>query len=290
MNKNSLTDNIEIIIPAYNEEATIASLIQEIRKTIGDLPRIVVVDDASLDKTSEVAKAHGAQVIQHPYRIGNGACVKTGLRQATRDIVVLMDGDGQHRPQDIPGLLSGIGTFDMVIGARDFRLFSLRNYANRIYSGFACYITRFRIQDLTSGFRAVKRAVALKYIYLLPNGFSYPTTLTLAFLKSGRTLAHVPILSGKRRAGTSKIHVARDGVRFFLIIVKVATFFSPLRVFLPVSVVFFFMGLAYYLYTFTFSHRFTNMSALLFTTALIIFMLGLVSEQISQLRMDRTEE
>lgn len=281
--------SVEVIIPAYNEEDTIAGLILEIRETLGQGAKITVVDDASDDKTAEISSQNGAEVIRHPYRIGNGACVKTGLRRSTADIAVCMDADGQHSPKDIPELLSQMEGFDMVIGARDFSVLTTRNIANRIYNLFAGYVTLFKILDLTSGFRAVKRKEALKFLYLLPNSFSYPTTLTLSFLKTGRTIKYIPITSRARKSGKSKITLIKDGTRFFLIILKIAIFFSPLRVFLPLSAMCFCAGGLYYLYTFFNSHRFTNMSALLLTTSIIIFMLGLVSEQIAQLRLERTE-
>ena len=284
------TSSFEIILPAYNEEANIAGVIGDIRAAIGVSCRITVIDDASTDETAQIAAASGARVIRHPYRIGNGAGVKTGLRNASADIVVFMDADGQHSPRHIPLLLKEMEIFDMVIAARDFRSLSPRNIANRIYNGFASYVTLFKIRDLTCGFRAVKRKYALKFLYLLPNGFSYPSTLTLAFLKAGRAIVYVPVSSVARKAGKSKINILNDGMRFFVLIIRIATFFSPLRVFVPVSMVFFFSGLAYYLYTYFQFHRFTNMSALLLTASIIIFMLGLVSEQIAQLRMDRTEE
>lgn len=283
------TSSLEIIIPAYNEEESIAGVIRDIRKALRQDCRITVVDDASQDQTAAIAKSEGAELIQHPYRMGNGASIKSGLRNARADIVVLMDADNQHLAQDIPLLLNQIDKFDMLIGARDFSKLTWRNLANRIYNAFASYVTLFKIQDLTCGFRAVKRKEAQKFIYLLPNSFSYPSTLTLAFLKTGRAIKYVPINSPLRKHGKSKINLLKDGVKFFLIITRIATFFSPLRVFLPVSLFFFASGFLYYLYTFFTEHRFTNMSALLFTTSLLIFMLGLISEQISQLRMDRTE-
>jgi glycosyltransferase involved in cell wall biosynthesis len=283
-------DNIEIIIPVYNEGENIAGVLKGIQEVLGRTCRIIVVDDASKDRTAELARANGARVIIHPYNMGNGASIKTGLRQAKSDIVVLMDGDGQHKPEDIPKLLNEIDKFDMVIGARSFSGFSWRNFANIIYNAFAGYVTQFKIEDLTSGFRVVKREVGLKFLYLLPNTFSYPATLTLAFLKTGRAIKYVPISPLLRRHGKSKINLLSDGIRFLLIITRIATFFSPLRVFLPVSIFFFTAGLVYYIYTYLNFHRFTNMSALLFTTSIIIFMLGLISEQISQLRMDRTED
>ena len=282
--------DFEIIIPAYNEEEAIARVIQGLRQTLGEACKITVIDDASQDKTAEIAKTQSALVIQHPYRIGNGACIKTGLRNAQADIVVLMDADNQHLPEDIPKILAQTDKFDMVIGSRDFSKFSLRDLANLFYNRFASYVTLFKIRDLTCGFRAVKRREALKFLYLLPNSFSYPSTLTLAFLKTGRTIKYIPVSSPERKEGRSKISLFKDGIRFFLIILRVATFFSPLRVFLPISLLFFTGGLGYCLYTFINFHRFTNMSALLFSASIIIFMLGLISEQIAQLRMDRTED
>lgn len=283
-------NSVEVVIPAFNEQENIAEVIKGVRRVLGDKCLITVVDDASEDKTAQISSLHGARLIRHPYRIGNGACIKTGLRNAQAEIVVFMDADGQHQSQDIPRLLDKIDRFDMVIGARDFSKIRLRNLANILYNLFAGYMTHFKVRDLTSGFRALKRSAAMKFIYLVPNGFSYPTTLTLAFLKTGRTIKYVPISPAVRKSGKSKINLIKDGIRFFIIITRIATFFSPLRFFLPISAIFFATGLAYYIYTYSLTRRFTNMSALLFTTSVIIFMLGLVSEQIAQLRMDRTEE
>ncbi|MFH1248401.1 MAG: glycosyltransferase family 2 protein [Candidatus Omnitrophota bacterium] len=283
-------NNLEVIIPVYNEQDNIPILIQGLRRVIGDSCRITLVNDASTDKTVAKAREVQARIISHPYRIGNGAAIKTGLRQSNAEIVVLMDADLQHLPEDLPGLLAQIDNFDMVIGARAFSGLSLRNLANRAYNLFASYITNFKIRDLTSGFRVLRRRDASRFLYLLPNGFSYPTTLTLAFLKTGRAIKYVDIANTPRVAGKSKINLLQDGARFFMIITRIATFFSPFKVFLPISIFFFIVALVYYLYTYLVFHRFTNMSALLFTTSVTIFMLGLISEQVSQLRMDRTEE
>ncbi|MFH1338543.1 MAG: glycosyltransferase family 2 protein [Candidatus Omnitrophota bacterium] len=282
--------NIDVIIPAFNERETIGKVINGIRKVLGGSCRIIVVDDGSGDETAQAAEASGAEVIRHPYHIGNGASVKTGLRKAKSEIALLMDGDGQHPVEQIPSLLSHIAEYDMVIGARDFSGISVRNLANRFYNLFAGYVTQFGIRDLTSGFRLVKRDVAMRFLYLLPNGFSYPTTLTLAFLKTGRTVKYVPVSSCLRRGGRSKIRLFPDGIKFLLIITRIATFFSPLRVFLPVSLFFLLSGFFYYLYTYITARRFTNMAVFLLVTSVLIFMLGLVSEQISQLRMDKTED
>jgi len=283
--------SVSVLMPAFNEEENIGSLIGEIRSTLGTEVEVVVVDDGSSDATAAVAREHGATVYQHPYNMGNGAAVKTGLRRVRSHVVVLMDADGQHDAKDIPRLLEHIGEYDMVVGSRTAASASSwhRNLANRIYNGLASYVTQFAVRDLTCGFRVLRRETARSFLYLLPNRFSYPTTITLAFLKSGLRVKYVPIRS-RRRLGKSKIRIVTDGPRFLLIIVKIATLFSPFRIFLPVSLLFFTLGIGYYTYTFVTQHRFTNMSMLLFVTSVIIFMLGLVAEQIAQLRMDRSEE
>ncbi len=288
--------DISIVIPAYNEASNLQDLIGQIHDVLGALElkyEIIVVDDASSDNTAQVAADTKARVISHPYNMGNGAAVKTGIRGATGEVIVLMDGDGQHKPGDIPGLLDTAKEYDLVVGARTSKSHAgfHRFVANTIYNWLASYVTKFRIEDLTSGFRAVYSKAALRYLYLLPNTFSYPTTMTMAFLRSGLSVKYVPIEAAPRGKGSkSKIRLFSDGARFFLIITKIATLYSPLRIFLPLSTALFFTGAGYYLYTFITMHRFTNMSMLLFMSSIIIFMLGLVSEQISQIRMDRTEE
>ncbi len=278
---------ISIVIPVFNEAVNLAPLLDKIQSLKLARVEIIVIDDGSIDNSSEVALSAGANVIRHPYNIGNGAAVKSGIRAARGRLIVLMDGDGQHRPEDIPKLLAEASNYHMVVGARakGSKLRFHRYAANQLYNLLASYVTRFRVQDLTSGFRVLSRREAHKFIDLLPNTFSYPTTLTLAFLRSGFTVKYVPIQT-LYRAGQSKISLVTDGIRFLLIITKIATLFSPFRVFLPVSVFFFLAGLANYLYTYFSQGRFTNMSVFLLTTAVIIFMLGLVSEQIALLRME----
>ncbi len=281
--------DVSVVIPAYHEEAAIAGTITRILNILPDA-EVIVVDDGSRDSTAEEARKAGAYVWSHPYNMGNGAAVKTGIRMASRDKVVLMDGDGQHDPEDLPRLLEAARRYDMVVGARDPKTHAngFRRLANTAYNLLARYATKFPVKDLTSGYRVVDRDTVLRYLYLLPNTFSYPTTLTLAYLRSGRSVCYIPIRAQKRR-GSSKIKPLRDGTRFLLIILKITTLFSPLRIFLPISGSFFLLGLANYAYTYLTVHRFTNMSALLFITSVLLFMLGLISEQITQLRYDRVE-
>ena len=279
-----------IVVPVYNEAENLQKLIGQIRAVGLPDSEIIVVDDGSSDGSAEIAMAAGASVVRHPYNIGNGAAVKSGMRAAKGRFIVLMDGDGQHKPEDIRKLLADADQYHMVVGARatGSKLRMHRNLANMVYNLLASYVTRFKVEDLTSGFRVIRRRDALRFIDLLPNTFSYPTTLTLACLRSGLTVKYVPIQT-LYRAGQSKISLVTDGIRFLLIITKIATLFAPFRVFLPVSVFFFLGGIANYIYTYVTQNRFTNMSVFALTTSVIIFMLGLISEQIALLRMERQE-
>ena len=279
---------VSVIIPAYNEGDTIADIVKQIRSLYPDF-EVIVVNDGSTDDTIGEAQKAGAFVYSHPYNIGNGAAIKSGIRFATGQLLVFMDGDGQHSPKDIERLLAHFPEHDMVVGARsigDQASFG-RALGNKIYNWFASYVAKFSIKDLTSGFRAVKTNVARNFLYLLPNTYSYPTTLTLGTLRSGMSVKYVPVKINKRTAGTSNIRMVRDGVRFFMIITRICTLYSPMRVFLPVSFVLFFLGLINYLYTFILRNRFTNMSVFLFVSAIIIFMMSLISEQICQMRFER---
>ena len=280
---------VTILLPAYNEAGVIGETIRAIRALHPDF-EILVVDDGSTDNTMREAMEAGANVWPHPYNMGNGAAIKSGLRCARGEWVLMMDADGQHKPEDIARLLEHKDRYDMVVGARtrQSETSAHRDLANWVYNRFASYVTRFKVEDLTSGFRLVRLSVARQFIYLLPNTFSYPSTLTLGYLRSGRTVKYIPIQT-RARVGKSKIKLLKDGARFFLIITKIASLFSPFRVFLPISMGFFVTGLCYYAYTFLTQGRFTNMSALLFNSSIIIFMIGLVAEQISQMRYDRVE-
>lgn len=285
---------ISIIIPAYNEAGVIGSVVERVVNTVerSDLDaEILVIDDGSDDYTAAVAERAGAEVVSHPYNIGNGAAVKTGIRRARGDVLVMLDGDGQHDPEDIPRLLDKLGPYDMVVGARtsDSETGAHRDVANRIYNWLASYVCSRRIEDLTSGFRAMKADLAQAFMYLLPNTFSYPTTITLATVRSGRSLGYVPIKAAKR-VGRSKISLTRDGVRFLLIVLRIATFFSPLKVFIPASVMMFLTGFGYGLFkVVALGSRYGPTSAMLMTMAILVFLVGLVSEQIAQLRFDRSE-
>ena len=281
---------LTILLPAYNEEQSIGRTIREIKRLYPDC-EILVVDDGSTDRTQEEAVRAGANVWKHPHNIGNGAAIKTGLRYASGEWVLMMDADGQHKPTDIARLLEHKNNYDMVVGARSkgSRTSWHRDLANFIYNWLASYITKFKVEDLTSGFRLVKNERVNKFIYLLPNTFSYPTTITMAYLRSGLSIKYVPIQTLARK-GKSKIKLFQDGIRFLLIITRIATLFSPFRIFLPVSGLFLIVGLGYYMFTFITQHRFTNMSALLLSSSVIIFMMGLVSEQVSQMRYDKVED
>jgi glycosyltransferase involved in cell wall biosynthesis len=282
--------DISIVIPAFNEAKSLAQVLEKIHALKLPQAEIIVVDDGSSDGTAEVAMSAGANVVRHPYNIGNGAAVKSGMRAAQGRLILLMDGDGQHKAEDIPKLLAEVASYHMVVGVRGkgSKLRFHRYVANTVYNLLASYVTQFKVQDLTSGFRLLSRRDALRFIDLLPNTFSYPTTLTLAFLRSGLTVKYVPIQS-LYRSGQSKISLITDGIRFLLIITKIATLFSPFRVFLPVSLFFFLAGIGNYAYTFFTQGRFTNMSVFALTTSVIIFMLGLISEQIALLRMERQQ-
>jgi glycosyltransferase involved in cell wall biosynthesis len=282
---------VSVIIPAYNEENTIGDIIRRIRTLHPDY-EIIVINDGSIDGTAEAAETAGATILNHPYNMGNGAAIKNGIRHAKGETLVFMDGDGQHDPGDIARLLKYLPEYDMVVGYRnlDGHTTFVRAAGNKVYNWFASYVAKFKIKDLTSGFRIVKSEIARPLLYLLPNTYSYPTTMTLSILRNGRSLKYVSIGVKSRKSGKSDIGIFKDGARFFIIIVKICTLYSPFRVFLPVSFFLFSMGAIYYLYTYLLWQRFTNMSALLLTTSIIVFMMGLVSEQICQMHNKDSEK
>jgi glycosyltransferase involved in cell wall biosynthesis len=287
MQKNTLS----IVLPAKNEANSLITLIPQLR-LIAPSAEILVINDGSTDDTAKVANEAGAKVITHPYSQGNGAAIKTGARNATGDIIIFMDADGQHDPEDIPALLNKLDEgYDMVVGARSAstQASQFRRFANSFYNRLATFMTGYQIEDLTCGFRAVRAVKFRKFIYLLPNGFSYPTTSTMAFFRSGFPVAYIPIHAGKRE-GKSHINLMKDGIRFFIIILKIGALFSPMRLFLPISAITFITGLGYYGYTFFTMGRFTNMTGVLFLSALIIFLIGVLSEQISSLHYKAAED
>ncbi len=283
-------DQVTIVIPARNEAASLTTLLPLLNRTCPNA-EIVVVDDGSTDGTARLCEQNGVKRIHHPYAIGNGAAIKSGARAATRNWLLFMDGDGQHSPDDIPRLIEQAANgYDMVVGSRQSgsQASLARGVANWLYNWIATRMVGQRIEDLTSGMRLVRADLFRQFIYLLPNGFSYPTTITMAFFRAGYRVGYLPIITA-RRTGKSHIRLLRDGARFLLIIFKVGTLYSPLKVFFPTSIFFFSMGLSHYIYTFLSHGRFTNMSALLLITAVLVFLLGLVSEQITALMYQRRE-
>ncbi|MBL9079843.1 MAG: glycosyltransferase family 2 protein [Planctomycetes bacterium] len=279
---------LSVVVPARNEAANLTALLDELDHVLAAaaLPfhEVIVVDDGSTDTTPAIAAEHGAHVVSHAESLGNGAAVKRGIREARGDWILLLDGDGQHPPAALAGMLELAERYDMVVGSRGGRGGSThRNLANRIYSRFASYVSGRHIPDLTSGFRLVRADVAKDLVWLLPNTFSYPTTITMSMLRGGWSVAFLPF-AVRTRLGKSHIRLLADGSRFFLIILRIATMFAPLRVFLPVSVLTACLGLAWYVYTLVTEGRFTNMAVLLFSQAGLLFALGLIAEQIAALR------
>lgn len=279
-----MPSDFSIVIPAKNEEISLKSLLPTIRSLYPDIT-LIIVDDGSTDDTAKIAKNYGAVVVSHPYSMGNGAAIKSGARTCKTDNIIFMDADGQHDPKLIEKLIEKLNSgYDMVVGARTSKSQAniFRGIGNKTYNFIASKVTCHNIQDLTSGFRAVKKDLFNRYLYLLPNGFSYPTTITMAFFRSGFSVSYEPIEVHKR-IGKSHINLFRDGLRFLVIIIKIASLYSPLKVFTPVALITSLLGLINYAYTYISDERFTNMSALLLIAAIIIFMLGLLAEQITVL-------
>jgi glycosyltransferase involved in cell wall biosynthesis len=280
---------LSVILPAKNEAEGLRGLLPRLR-ALQPGAEIVVVDDGSSDATAQIAAETADIVLRAPYPMGNGASIKRGTRVASGEVLVFMDADGQHDPDAIPALLQKLQEgYDMAVGARSRsgQASAGRSLANGFYNRLASWITGHRVLDLTSGFRAVRAEKFREFLHLLPNGFSYPTTSTMAFFRSAFPVAYVPIEARKRVGVASHIRPLRDGLRFLLIIFKIATLYSPLKLFAPAGFSFFLVGCCYYAYTYVTAHRFTNMSALLFSAAVIVFLIGLVSEQITAMTYRR---
>jgi glycosyltransferase involved in cell wall biosynthesis len=277
---------VSVVIPAFHEEAAIGPVVAELRAA-GPWKEVLVVDDGSADRTGEVASTAGAIVIKHPYNKGNGAAVKSGIRRASGDYILIMDGDGQHVPADALRLVSFLGEYDLVFGARvgTGQASTARRLGNAVLNGLATYLTGREIPDLTSGLRAARASGLREFLHLLPNGFSTPTTTTLSFLKAGYSVRFEPI-SARARVGQSKIKLVSDGASFFMILLKVVTIFSPMRIFLPISAASFTLGATYGFYTAFTRHDITDSAVLFIVLAVIILLVGLVSEQISTLRSE----
>ena len=290
---NNTGTSLSIVIPAKNEGKNLSVLLPELLALYGDA-EIIVVNDGSTDDTRSICEQHGIRCINQPYSKGNGAAIKAGARAASGADILFMDADLQHDPGDIEALLDKYRQgYDMVVGARCFSSHANlgRGLANNVYNSLASWMVNRKVEDLTSGFRVVNAQRFREFLYLLPNGFSYPTTSTMAFFRAGYSVAYHPISAGKRKNDHQKSHIrpVTDGLRFLLIIFKVGSLYSPLKIFAPISMLYFMLGMGYYLFTYITQGRFTNMSALLFTVAILVFLIGLISEQITALlyRSDR---
>jgi glycosyltransferase involved in cell wall biosynthesis len=279
-------ESVTVVVPAFNEASGIGPVVTALRSA-AQWQDVLVVDDGSTDDTAGAAERAGARVIRHPYNKGNGASVKTAIRSAAGEWLLIVDGDGQHRPGDALRLVARLGEYDLVIGARDPRTQATagRRVGNAVLNWLASYLTERTIPDLTSGFRAARREYLVEFLHLLPNGFSTPTTTTLAFIKAGYNVGFEPI-GALPRVGTSKIRFASDGAKFLLILLKVITIFSPLRIFAPLSAAAFALGAGYGLWNFVYHARIPNGAVVLLMFAIIVMLVGLVSEQISSLRFE----
>lgn len=275
---------VSVVVPALDEAATIGVVVTRLRAS-ASWREVIVVDDGSRDGTAEVARAAGARVLQHPYNKGNGAAVKTGIRHSSGEFVLILDGDGQHSAEDARRIVERLGEYDLVVGARSSSTHAslIRRAGNGVLNLLASHLTGRSIPDLTSGFRGARRECLREFLHLLPNGFSTPTTTTLAFIRAGYSVAFEPV-QAYQRTGRSKIRIASDGASFLLILLKIVTVFSPLRIFVPISLVSFGVGVVYGIANVVALGRIPNGAVLLILFAALVLLVGLVSEQVSSLR------
>lgn len=278
---------VTVVIPAFEEAGVIGRVVEAMR-TAAAWKEVLVIDDGSSDETAAEAASAGARVIRHPYNKGNGASVKSGIRNATGEYLLIVDGDGQHSAADALRVVSYLGEYDLVVGARagsNQQASAARHFGNHLLNRLATYLTGRHIPDLTSGLRGARTSGLREFLHLLPNGFSTPATTTLAFVKAGYSVRFETITVNTRH-GKSKIRLMSDGAKFLMILLRVITIFSPLRIFLPIAGTFFVFGAAYAMWTTVMYHDVTDSSVLLLVLAVVIFLVGLVSEQISTMRSE----
>jgi len=282
---------LSIVVPIYNEEKAIQGFLNKLKDVLKNVKirhEIITVDDASSDKTYEkIKKVKGVRVVRHPYNKGYGASLKTGTRKSKGKYVLFIDGDGEHDPKNIPKLIKHRKTYDMVVGARQFRSSVPRAIAKKIITGFANYVSEVKIPDLNCGFRLVKRDILMDYLDSLPNRFSFTSTITMIFIKSGYSIKYVPVNVLKRK-GKSKINPIKDFINFLVLVMKTSLIFSPLRVFLPVSILFFVLGMGYLVYYIVLYSDVPDSAIFLLTTSIIIFFFGFISDQVSSLKLSKS--
>jgi glycosyltransferase involved in cell wall biosynthesis len=284
-----------VVIPAYNEGPRVGAIVRAIRERLPQA-EIIVVDDASGDDTSAQAAAAGARVITRPHNVGNGAGVKTGVRAASGEVVVVMDADGQHDPDDLPRLLDHVGRYDMVVATRldrESQENAVRWLGNGAVNAFGSYLVGMPMLDLTSGYRAFKREVLLEFLHLLPNSFGWPNTSAMALAKAGYHIRFEPVAMRRRQGGRSTQKLFKNGIRNLLIMLRMVSLFAPLRVYFPVALAMFALSLLAYVASVAVNGvwlKIPNATAALFVGGIVVFMFGLLAEQIAGLRFQRRDQ
>ena len=289
---------VSIIIPVYNEEEVIGSVLEGLREWRARA-EIIVIDDASTDRSAEIAARAGVRVIRHRVNKGYGAALKTGIRAAVGDVIVMMDADGEHDTAQIQRLLDAMGDNDMVVGARGKGSHAplMRRPGKWILSQVANYLAQTNIPDLNSGFRAFRKDIARLFLHILPNGFSFSTTLTLALFKEGFNIAYVPIITTPRVGSPSTVNPLRDGINTLMLIIRIIALFDPIKVFLPTSLALFLVGVSYWIGSGVFryaSHiepafHIPTGALLVMLSAVIVFMFGILADQVSAIRREKYE-